>query len=298
MFLRSRRSVAYIFWECRYDISLIVLITVIISPVDNYLLHDREFPLTIPSLLGTLLSLILAFRTGQAYDRWWEARKVWGSIVNNSRSMVRAAQGFTIATDEGKKFVETIGLRQIAWVYALGKSLRGMNASEALNSFVSAEEIAQVKDRANLPNALLQNQSLDIKKARDKNLITDFGQLRLDEIVMTNVDNMGMCERIKGTVFPSPYNLLLHITIYVFAITLTISITDYTGVIEIPCTIIISSIFLAIERVAVLLQDPFENNPSDIPVSTIAKKIEIDLKQMMGDRNLPEPLPANKFFQM
>ncbi|HEY3405479.1 MAG TPA: bestrophin family ion channel [Ohtaekwangia sp.] len=298
MFLKNKKSVGYIFWKCRWDILLIVLITVAISPVDNYVLNDTVFPLTIPSLLGTLLSLILAFRTGQAYDRWWEARKVWGSIVNNSRSLVRSAEGFSTGSEEGKQFVKDIALQQIAWTYALGQSLRGKNPIEGIDSYISATEVARLKGKANIPNALLQHQSQRIKAARDQNLITDFGQLRLDEIVRTNVDNMGMCERIKGTVFPSPYNLFLHITIYVFAVTLTIGITDFEGYIEIPSTIVISAIFLAIERVAVLLQDPFENNPSDIPVTTLAYKIEVDLKQMAGIDKPPQPVQANKFFQM
>lgn len=298
MFLKTRRSVGYIFWKCRWDFLFITVITLVISPVDNYVLNDTIFPLTIPSLLGTLLSLILAFRTGQAYDRWWEARKVWGSIANNSRSLVRAAEGFSAGNEAGKQFVKDLALRQAAWAYSLGKSLRGQDPTEDINNFISADELMKLKQKANIPNALLQNQSQRIKEAREKNLISDFGQLRLDEIVMTNVDNMGMCERIKGTVFPSPYNLFLHITIYVFAITLTIGIQDAKGFIEIPSTIVISAIFLAIERVAVLLQDPFENNPSDIPVITLAYKIEVDLKQMVGIDDLPKPVPVNKFFQM
>jgi putative membrane protein len=212
--------------------------------------------------------------------------------------MVRAAEGFSGTTEAGKQFVKDLALRQIAWTYALGQSLRGRDATEGIDAFLSKGELEQLKAKSNIPNALLLYQTQRIKEAREKNLITDFGQLRLDEIVMNNVDNMGMCERIKGTVFPSPYNLFLHITIFVFSISLTIGIHDFKGFIEIPSTIIISAIFLAIERVAVLLQDPFENNPSDVPVTTLANKIEIDLKQMVGIEEMPKPVPVNKFFKM
>ena len=301
MFLKKKKSVTYIFKLCEVDIITVTVMTVLVSMFDNYLPNDQAFPLTIPSLLGTALSLVLAFRTGQAYDRWWEARKIWGAIVNDSRSLVRAAKGFVVAgvkTEDETNFVNRLGMRQIAWVYALGRSLRNQNELDGLEEFLPLEEIESIKSKNNIPNAILEYHSADIKQANANGLITDFGQLRLDEIVMRNVDSMGMCERIKGTIFPSPYNRFVHLTIYVFAITLTVGITDFAGYIEIPATIVITSLFLALERIAVLLQDPFENNPSDIPVSTISNKIEFDLKQMMGNDNLPKPVLSNGYYVM
>lgn len=301
MFVKKDRSLLYIVRKCETDIIIVIVMTVMMSLADNFFPKDQAFPLSVPSLLGTALSLVLAFRTGQAYDRWWEARKIWGAIVNDSRSIVRTAEGFIVDgadPERAKKFVESIGIRQIAWAYALGRSLRNQNALSKIDKLITPEELVVLKNRGNVPNALLEFHTTDIKQARKEGLITEFGQLRLDELVMRMVDSMGKCERIKGTVFPSPYNRFVHMTIYIFALTLTIGIEDFRGVIEIPATVIITTLFLLLERIALLLQDPFENNPSDIPVSSLAHKIETDLKQMMHRDDFPEPLEDYHYFVM
>lgn len=282
------------------DILIVLIMTIIVSFADNYLPNDQAFPLTIPSLLGTALSLVLAFRTSQAYDRWWEARKLWGAIVNDSRSVVRATETYASATnaEANNALVHRMGLRQIAWTYALGRNLRGQDPLKGIEKFLSPEEFENLKGMNNVPNALLHNHSKDIRKAREESQITEFGQLRLDEIVMRLVDTMGGCERIKGTIFPTPYNRIVHITIYIFALTLTIGISDFIGFREVIVTVVLTTIFLALERVAVVLQDPWEGIPSDIPVTMLSHKIETDLKQMMGDDNLPELLPTEEYFVM
>jgi len=300
MFLANKKAVGYILMRCKVDIVIVAVMTIILSFADNYLPNDQAFPLTIPSLLGTALSLILAFRTGQAYDRWWEARKLWGAIVNDSRNLVRSCKNFTSATKnaEIESFVRSMALRQIAWVYAFGNVLRNTSALQKAKQFLSEVETKTVKGRANVPNAILELHSETINSAFEKGLVNDFGRLRLEEIVMRLTDSMGGCERIKGTVFPTPYSRFVHLTIYVFAITLTMGIADFNGFIEIPVTVIITTLFLALERVALLLQDPWENNPSDIPVRFIAAKIEYDLKQMIDDENLPEPAKDEGYFVM
>ena len=301
MFVKKDRSLLYIVRKCETDIIILIVITVMVSLADNFFPKDQAFPLSVPTLLGTALSLVLAFRTGQAYDRWWEARKIWGAIVNDSRSIVRAVEGFIVDDadpDQAKKFIQSIGIRQIAWVHALGRSLRNQNTISKIEGFITPQEMDVIKNRGNVPNALLEFHSADIKQARKEGLITEFGQLRLDELVMRMVDSMGMCERIKGTVFPSPYNRFVHMTIYIFAVTLTIGIEDFRGLVEIPATVIITTLFLLLERIALLLQDPFENNPSDIPVTTLAHKIEIDLKQMLNRDDFPEPLEDYRYFVM
>lgn len=301
MFVKKDHSLWYIIRKSEVDIIILIVLTVFVSLADNYFPNDQAFPLTVPSLLGTALSLVLAFRTGQAYDRWWEARKVWGAIVNDSRSIVRAASGFVVDGADPKRaklFVESIALRQMAWCYALGRSLRNQSALANSEKFLSPEEFEVLKKRGNVPNALLEFHSKDIAQARSKGVLSEFGQLRLDELVMRMVDSMGKCERIKGTVFPSPYNRFVHVTIYIFAITLTIGIEDIRGLVEIPATVAITTLFLLLERIALLLQDPFENNPSDINVTFLAHKIETDLKQMVNRDDLPEPLPNYKYFVM
>jgi putative membrane protein len=301
MFLKESN---YSFWFVlrlfRKEMLVMSIVTIAISFLDNYITAYSELSMTVPALLGTALSLILAFRTGQAYDRWWEARKVWGEIINDSRSLVRATLGYirNHAEGEGKEFVTKLARRQIAWVYALGSTLRKQDAFILSSDFLSKEERASVKENRNIPNAILVEHSLQIKEGNHRGMFNDFAHTRLDEIVMRLTDSMGKCERIKNTVFPTPYTRIVHFIIYVFAVALILGIQDDIGIVEIPVTIIITMVFFALERIAIILQDPFENNPSDIPVTAIARTIEIDLKQMIGDENIPQPINPVRNFLM
>ena len=107
---------------------------------------------------------------------------------------------------------------------------------------------------------------------------------------------MGKAERINGTVFPSTYRLFLHFIIYLFVVTLSISLQDVRMIFEIPLLMVISASFFLIEKSAFHLQDPFKNRPSDVSVSAIARTIEINLRQLLGEPEVPEPVKPNDFY--
>ena len=293
MFLKeSNYSFWFVLRLLRKDLMVISSVIILVSIANNYVLGNQNIALTVPALMGTALSLILAFRTGQAYDRWWEARKIWGEIINDSRSLIRSSMSFVFEPEEGegKTFIEHLVKRQVAWCYSLGSTLRKQDAFIHASDFLTEEERARVSKFKNIPNSLLREHSMALRLALKNNLINDFGLQSLDEIVIRLTDCMGKCERIKNTVFPTPYTRIVHFIIYVFSISLIFGIDDPYGLIEIPVTIILTIVFLSLERIAIILQDPFENNPSDIPVTAIARNIEIDLKQMIGEENLPRPI--------
>lgn len=293
MFLKeSNYSFWFVLRLLRKDLLWLSGVIIVVSVTNNFLMQNQTISISVPALMGTALSLILAFRTGQAYDRWWEARKIWGEIINDSRSLIRASMSFVKEPAEpaGKSLIESLVKRQVAWCYALGSTLRKQDAFIHASDFLSREERERVSEFKNIPNALLREHSMTLHDARHANIINDFGLQRLDEIVMRLTDCMGKCERIKNTVFPTPYTRIVHFIIYVFSISLIFGIDDPYGLIEIPVTIILTIVFLSLERIAIILQDPFENNPSDIPVTAIARNIEIDLKQMIGEEDLPRPI--------
>jgi ion channel-forming bestrophin family protein len=109
---------------------------------------------------------------------------------------------------------------------------------------------------------------------------------------------MGMAERIKSTVFPITYRVFLHLMIYLFVITLSISLGVVNPVYEIPLLLIISSGFFVLEKTARLLQDPFENNPTDTAMTTIATNIEINIKQLLKESEIPKPLKPDSFYSL
>jgi putative membrane protein len=252
-----------------------------------------EMPLTIPAFIGTAISILLSFSISQSYDRWWEARKIWGAIVNDSRSFVIQLQTLTKDGDEEK--IRTIALRQIAWCYSLGQSLRGLNPIENLEKFISKEELMEIEQHQNKPLALIQLHGKNIKELKELNQLDTFSQIHLDQTLVRLCDAQGKAERIKSTVFPVTYRLFLHGTIYLFVITLAVSLR-VDGLFETPLLLAISSAFFLLEKSATHMQDPFENRPTDTPMTAIARTIEINIKQLINDKDIPNAHQANGFY--
>ncbi len=150
----------------------------------------------------------------------------------------------------------------------------------------------------NIPNALLDKHADDIQLLVSKGLISEFRQVQLNETLTRLCDSMGKCERIKNTVFPKSYSLLVHTLIYLFAIILPFSLDDAKIRLEITTTILLPVMFIAIEKTAILMQDPFENTPVDTPMTSLAQTIEINLLQMIGADQVPAKLPNESFYEM
>lgn len=250
-------------------------------------LHHITIPLAVPGIVGTVISLLLAFRSNQAYDRWWEARIIWGSIVNDSRTFIRQVQSFVADPDvsvEVRDFIERITKRQIFWNHSLGRMLRKQDPMLQADNYLSRAEEQFISRRRHVPNALLQLHARDLKMALEQRWINDFQQVELDKTLTRLCDSMGKCERIKNTVFPTTYSLYIHFALYLFILLLPFGLTEHLGSVLMPLVILISASFLFIEKMAIHLQDPFENKPTDTPMTTIAKNIEYDLGEMIDER--------------
>jgi putative membrane protein len=251
-----------------------------------------EMPLTIPAFIGTSISILISFKLNQSYDRWWEARKIWGSIVNDSRSLILQFKQF-LPADEN---INKIAYRQIAWCYALGESLRGLDSKETLKKYLNEIEIEEINKQSNKPLAIIQHHYNDLKQFKNGEKINQFSEVQLDNTLVRLVDAMGKAERIKSTVFPVTYRLFLHLMIYLFTITLSISLKNIASVFEIPLLLVLSAAFFLLEKSATHMQDPFENRPTDTAVTAIARTIEINIKNIIEDKNIPEKLNANQFY--
>uniref|UniRef100_UPI0023F353E7 bestrophin family protein n=1 Tax=Chryseobacterium joostei TaxID=112234 RepID=UPI0023F353E7 len=253
MLLNKRISIGYFIRQIKYQIVLIVFFAFLIGFLDDIsILNKISIPLSIPALLGTAVSLLLAFRTAQSYERWWEARTVWGAIVNDSRSFIRLVRQFVPELPEESRLVAE---RQIVWVYALGEALRKQVFSDKVKNYLQSHNITGT----NIPNAILDKHSEQIRKIAAEGHISDFKEVQLNEVLMRLCDSMGKCERLKNTVFPRAYSILLHTLIYVFAFLLPFGLEDSQLTVEIVTTIIVPIIFITIEKTAIIMQDPFEN---------------------------------------
>lgn len=295
MLLNKKIPGIYIFNKVKYELLYVLAISVItVFVTSRYKEFLPEMPLTIPAFIGTAISILLSFKLNQSYDRWWEARKIWGGIVNDSRSFT--IQLKALVNKEHAALIKKLVYRQIAWCYALGQSLRGLDPHQNLNQYLDEADLNELKQHKNVPLAILNMNSSAISELKNNNQLELFSQLQLNETIVRLCDSQGKAERIKSTVFPVTYRLFLHFIIYLFVITLSISLRNVAGYFEIPLLLVLSAAFFLLERSATHMQDPFENRPTDTAMTAIARTIEINLKQLINDTDIPAPLPAEKFY--
>ena len=144
MLLKENIPVRYVLGKIKKEVIAVSIYSVLVAILyQNFHLSEISIPIAVPTIVGTVLSLLLAFRSNQAYDRWWEARMLWGAIVNDSRSLARQALSFVddpYGSSEVEQFQERFIKRQIAWCYSLGQSLRKMPPFTGTEYFLNREE--------------------------------------------------------------------------------------------------------------------------------------------------------------
>lgn len=288
MLLETKIPVWYLMGKIKVELISVTIYAIFIVIVHDYAkVQELSIPLAIPSMLGTTISLILGFRIAQSYDRWWEARKVWGEIVNDSRTLIRQVQTFVKDDDQPEKIRQMqidFAMTQIAFTYSLGKSLRGLDALKGIDKRLSTGEITEVSKASNIPNAIVSLHSKRLKLAIAQGWVSGFETMQIDRTIGRLTDAMGKAERIKNTVFPVTYTVIVEFLLYIFVMLLPLGMTEYFGYLVGPVMILISVPFFLLEKTAIHLQNPFNNNKTDIPVTSIAQTIERNLTQMIGDK--------------
>jgi putative membrane protein len=249
-----------------------------------------EIDPAIPAILGTAISLFLGFVTASAYDRWWEARKLWGAIVNDSRSWGRQVKYFLRREDTAVDVRKRFTYRQIAWVWSLSHWLREEDSLDRISPFLKQEEADRLKDSAHIPNSILFDQSEDLRSFYEDGTLTDYQYVEMEQTLRRLTDHMGGCERIKKTVFPKQYSFFIHLLIVVFMFMLPLGLIFEFGWLSIVITLGLGFLFLLMETIETNMQTPFENLPNDTAMSAISRTIEINLRYELGEVDLPEPI--------
>lgn len=277
----------YVLGKIKIELILVVIYVVAFDLIHRYFeAVVMNIPIAIPTIIGTVISLLLAFKSNQAYDRWWEARMIWGAIVNDSRTLLRQVIGFYKDPDfsvEANEFKESFAKRQAAWCYSLGQALRGKDPLKPIKNLLTADELRYVSKHKHVPNAILILHSRALKIAKDQGKINTYQQVEIDNTLTRLCDSMGKCERIKNTVFPTTYSLYIRFTLCLFIMLLPFGLTNLVGWLQIPLVTTIAAAFFLVEKMAIHLQDPFENRPTDTPVTTISTAIEKNLIQMVNE---------------
>lgn len=287
-------------------------------------------PWTVVALLGTATAFIVGFKNTQTYSRTWEARQIWGSILNSSRAWGIMCRDYM---DDVKASKELI-YRHFAWLTALRYQMRESKAWESthkiynkeymayysipekestleleLAKYIPAEAVLQIMATKNKAVQLLGLQSKAIKELYDQGVIDNFRFLEMHKLISTLYDHQGKSERIKNFPYPRQFATVSSMFVKLFCIMLPFSmLKDFDklnenigGIMQgqmvwlvIPFSMLISWVYTSLEQVGESTENPFEGSANDVPISQMSRTIEIDMREMLGETDLPPALqPKN-----
>ncbi|NWK97765.1 hypothetical protein DM806_19315 [Sphingobium lactosutens] len=264
-------------WDCAVTITYYVL------PF-----KAPSLPLTI---FGSALALFLGFRSNSAYQRWWEARTLWGAMINASRSLSRATRNF-LPDPEAKEMKREIIKRQIAYVNALRFQLRRQPIGEEVTKFVAERDKAHALARANPANGLLDSTGRRIDIARQEGWLDTIQQAQMERVLVDIANAQGGMERIKNTPLPYQYRFLPTLFTHMFCVLLPIGLVESLGFATPLGSTVAGLMFMAVLRIGDDLTDPFADSVHDVPLTAMCRTIEIDLLQSIGDEAPPPIQPV------
>lgn len=265
-------------------------------------------PFSISAILGSALAIFIAFRNNSAYSRWWEARTLWGGIVNSSRVLARLVITFTDShahqstyqAERSDRFKKEMIYLLIAWVHALRLHLRKQTDVLELKNFLSEQEFKALQENNNKPNYLHLLTGKKVYEAMANGTLGGFDSFQMEGQLLALANYQGGCERIKNTPLLRQYDFFTRVFLVTFIVLLPFSLmTDFSKMnlsfLMVPISVIISFVFAIIGKVGEVNEDPFENRITDVPLSALCNTIERDLKEMLGE-TLPPKLEAQEGF--
>jgi len=261
-----------------------IIVLIIYSSVLCFIdveLHWVKFKSTtiMHSLLGFVLSLLLVFRTNTAYDRWWEGRKLWGDLVNNSRNLMLKINAYL--PEEKKELKNIFRILISNYAFALKEHLRGGYKEEQLEE-CSHLSINELKEYNHIPNRIAQQLYVETENLRKQNLISEEKLIVLNEELRSFTNIAGACERIKKTPIPYSYSMFIKRVIFLYILSLPIGLVDDFKWVTLPIVVFVFYAFAGLELLAEEIEDPFGHDPSDLPTDDIAATIKKNLKEIVG----------------
>ncbi|WCT74909.1 bestrophin family ion channel [Sphingomonas naphthae] len=245
-------------------------------------------PLTI---FGTALALFLGFRVNSAYARWWEARVLWGGMVNVSRSFARAVLALIPDTPEAASLRTTLIERQIAYVHVLRCQLRKQDPGPEMRRTLPNGDNPELA-RRNPANGLLDGSDLLITDAYRKGWIDSIQQSRLESLFIDMSNAQGGMERLKNTPLPAQYRSFPTFFTRLFCVLLPIGLVETLGVATPVGSAVAGFMYLAVLQIGDDLVDPFANSIHDAPLLAMTTTIEADLLQGLGREAPPAVEPV------
>jgi putative membrane protein len=324
---KSYKIGEFLFWTRRSILWLLILGTI---PTVLYEVFDVTWlsvPWPVVALIGTATAFIVGFKNQQTYSRTWEARQIWGAAMSASRSWAMMCQDFIEDTQKSKKVI----YRHFAWLTALRYQLRAPKNWETtdksynreyrrfytvpeketamekeLIKYIPTEEIERIRGKNNPAAQLLNLQSIALKNLNDDGLLENFRFLEMHTMLREFSAHQGKSERIKNFPYPRQYATINGLFVKLFCLLLPFALlgefndlnNEVSGVLKgnmvwfvIPFSVLISWVYTSLEQVGESTENPFEGNANDVPISQMSRNVEIDIREMLGETQLPPAMP-------
>ena len=244
-------------------------------------------------LLGSAVVVVVGLRNNISYARWWEARSLWGSAVNNSRSLTRGALAMLGREGEAGRAADLVHL-QIAWAHALRLALLRQDPWDELERWLPAAMLARVRKANNIPNALQAEQGRLLAQAAQAGALDPVWLATLDGTLSALANAQGGLERIKNTPLPRQFDQFPKMFVAAYCLLLPVGLVSDLGAITPIGSTVIGFAFYTLDQIGRDLEDPFEGTVHDVPMAAITRTIEVDLQQMLGESDVSRPLaPVN-----
>lgn len=250
--------------------------------------YQLHFNPAIFTLFGIALAIFLGFRNSVSYDRFWEGRKLWGALLNDTRSLARQAHTLVEGDDYNKESTEFIQLLT-AFVYALKHQLRQSSPDADMHRLLPESVAKPLKSVTFKPVMIMKELGLWIKKAKTAGRVDSITQTAMEENLNKLSDIVGGCERIASTPIPYTYSVLLHRTVYIYCFLLPFGFVESLGWGTPFIIVFIAYTFVALEAIADELEDPFGIQPNDLALDAMAQMIENTLLEL--DNRKIQPVP-------
>ena len=320
----------FIFWT-RRNIFWLLLLAII--PTVLYQVFEIKWlsiPWPVVALLGTATAFIVGFKNLQTYNRTWEARQIWGAAIGSSRSWALMCRDFIEDPARAREII----YRHLAWLTALRYQLRAERSWESLNKaynreykqfynipenetpiqvelskYITKEEVEKILSKNNRAAQLLSVQSTALRKLYDEGMLDNFRFMGMHNALTQFSEHQGKSERIKNFPYPRQYATINTLFIRLFCILLPFAMLSefdnlnntVSGVLKgymvwfvIPFSVLISWVYTSLDQVGESTENPFEGSPNDVPISQMSRTVEIDIREMLGETDLPPALqPKN-----
>lgn len=327
---RSYKFSEFLYWTRRNIFWLLLVGTIPTVLYEVFDLKWLSIPWPVVALLGTAAAFIVGFKNVQTYNRTWEARQIWGAAMSASRSWALMCRDFIEDIDKYQPII----YRHFAWLTALRYQLRANRPWESthkaynkefqqfytipekqtsledeLIKYITKEEMNNILSKNNRAAQLLSLQSIALKNLHKEGLIDNFRFLEMHGALMKFSDHQGKSERIKNFPYPRQYATVNALFVNLFCLLLPFAMlgefnhlnNNITGVLKgnmvwfvIPFSALISWVYTSLEQVGESTENPFEGNANDVPISQMSRAVEIDIREMLGETDLPPLLVPQK----